>query len=77
MQIISIEGHVAQCEAMGVRRSVSLFLLQDLQLSVEDYVMVHVGYAIQKIGDREAQSAWAAYDELQRCTQNSIASENA
>ena len=33
-------------------------------LSVGDYVMVHVGYAIQTMSAAEAQSAWELYDEM-------------
>lgn len=48
MQIIAIDGYNARCEAKGVEREVSLFMLQDESVSVGDYVMIHVGYAIQK-----------------------------
>lgn len=64
MQIRSIDGFVACCEAKGVERDVSLFMLQDEPLAVDDFVVVHVGYAIQKISQAEAQSAWELYDEM-------------
>jgi len=63
MQIMEIEGFTARCEAKGVQREVSLFLLQNEQLAVNDYVMVHVGYGIQKVADQEARTAWELYDE--------------
>ena len=56
MQIREIEGFVARCEAKGVERDVSLFMLQDEPLAPGDHVVVHVGYAIQKITLREATS---------------------
>jgi len=62
MQIKSIEGYTASCEAKGVRRDVSLFMLQDEAFQVDDYVVVHVGYAIQKITPAEARTAWEMYD---------------
>lgn len=64
MQIKSIEGFNAKCEAKGVERDVSLFMMQDEDLSVDDYVVVHVGYAIQKLTPEEAQSAWEIYDQM-------------
>lgn len=64
MQIIEIDGYNARCEAKGVERTVSLFMLQDQTLAVGDHVMIHVGYAIQKMSQAEAQSAWDLYDEL-------------
>jgi hydrogenase expression/formation protein HypC len=64
MQIKSIAGFLAHCEAKGVAREVSLFLLQHEPLAIGDYVMVHVGYAIQKIEPEAARSAWELYDEM-------------
>jgi hydrogenase expression/formation protein HypC len=62
MQIKSIEGFMAHCEAKGVYRDVSLFMLQDETFQVGDYVVVHIGYAIQKISPQEARTAWELYD---------------
>jgi hydrogenase expression/formation protein HypC len=64
MQIKSIEGFTAHCEAKGVTRDVSLFMMQEDKLEVNDFVVVHVGYAIQKISSQEAQTAWELYDEM-------------
>jgi len=64
MQIKSIDGFTAHCEAKGVTRDVSLFMMQDDDLEVEDFIVVHVGYAIQKISQQEAQTAWQLYDEM-------------
>jgi len=64
MQIREIDGFVACCEAKGVERDVSLFMMQDQKLAVDDFVVVHVGYAIQKITPQEAQTAWELYDQM-------------
>ncbi len=64
MQVIEVDGFVAHCEARGVKREGSLFLLQDEPVSAGDFVMVHVGYAIQKMTRSHAESSWAAYDEI-------------
>jgi hydrogenase expression/formation protein HypC len=64
MQVATIEGFVARCEAKGVQRDVSLFLLQGEDVAPGDFVMVHVGYAIQKIEAEEAMSAWELYDQM-------------
>ena len=64
MQIISIDGYDALCEAKGVQRQVNLFLLQDQSVTDGDFVLVHVGYAIQKISPQDAHSAWELYDEM-------------
>ncbi len=62
MQIRAIDGFNARCEAKGVERDVNLFMLQHETLEPGDYVVVHVGYAIEKISAQDARSAWEIYD---------------
>jgi len=64
MRIEAIDGFNARCEAKGVGRDVSLFLLQDEGVAVGDYVMVHVGYAIQRVAQADAEASWALFDEI-------------
>lgn len=64
MRIVEINGYTARCEARGIERKASLFLLQHEQLAVGDLVMIHVGNAIQKMSEEEASSAWEIYDEM-------------
>jgi hydrogenase expression/formation protein HypC len=64
MQIKQIDGFNARCEAKGVGRDVSLFMLQHEPLQEGDFVVVHVGYAIQKVSPEEAATAWEIYDEM-------------
>ena len=46
----------------GVRKEVSIDLVDDAQ--VDDYVIIHVGYAIGKIDPDEAQRTLALFAEL-------------
>lgn len=64
MEVVAIDGYLARCSAKGIERDVSLFLLQDDRPAVGEFVMVHVGYAIQKMTPQEARSAWELYDEV-------------
>ena len=64
MQVQKVDGFMATCEAKGVERDVSLFMLQDTPIEIGDYVMIHIGYAIQKITEQEAHSAWELFDEI-------------
>jgi len=64
MQIKAIDGFTARCEAKGVERDISLFMMQHEQLNIDDYVVVHVGYAIEKISHQDAQTAWELYDQM-------------
>jgi len=64
MQVVAIDGYLARCSAKGVERDVSLFLLQEERPAIGEFVLVHVGYAIQKITPQEARSAWEIYDQV-------------
>lgn len=64
MRVLERDGFIARCDAKGIQRTVSLFLLQHEPVQPGDHVMVHVGYAIQKISEAEARSAWQLYDEM-------------
>jgi len=64
MEVIAIDGYLARCSAQGVEREVSLFLMQDETAAVGDFVMVHVGYAIQKMTQQEARSTWELFDQV-------------
>ncbi len=62
MRIESLDGTEARCTAKGIERTVSLFMLMREELVPGDYVLDHVGYAIQKITPEEAQSTWELLD---------------
>ncbi|MCS7192518.1 MAG: HypC/HybG/HupF family hydrogenase formation chaperone [Armatimonadetes bacterium] len=47
------ENQTAKVEIGGVRRNISLALLDDVK--VGDWVLVHVGFAIQKVDEGEAE----------------------
>jgi hydrogenase expression/formation protein HypC len=64
MRIKSVDGFTAVCEAKGIEREVSLFMLQGEGVGPGDHVLVHVGYAIQKVSEEEARSAWELFDEI-------------
>ena len=53
MLVKSIENDMATCEIDGVTREASLMMVDDVQ--VGDYVLIHAGFAIEKIDEEEAQ----------------------
>ncbi len=64
MQVKSIDEFQCLCEARGIERQVSLFMMQGENVSPGDYVLVHVGYAIQKISKSDAAESWQLFDEI-------------
>ncbi len=53
MKIVATDGFSATVEAEGVSREINLRLLENAQ--VGDYVLVHAGFAIEKIDEQEAK----------------------
>jgi len=64
MKITAVDGFQCTCEAKGIEREVSLFMLQHEDVGLGDHVLVHVGYAIQKVSAEEAADSWALFDEV-------------
>jgi hydrogenase expression/formation protein HypC len=61
MQVKTIENEMAVCEIDGVQREASLMMIEDVR--VGDYVLIHAGFAIEKIDDDEAQLTLKALRE--------------
>ena len=61
MQIASIDGYQCVCEARGIEREVSLFLLQGEQLAPGDHVLIRPGEAIP------AEALMTSQDEASSC----------
>ena len=49
------EPHMALVEVSRVRRKVNIDLLKDEPLAVGDWVLIHVGFAMTRISEREAE----------------------
>ncbi len=64
MQIKSVNDFQCVCEARGIERDVSLFMRQGEAVGPGDFVLVHVGYAIQKVSEEEAADSWELFDEI-------------
>ena len=52
MEIKSIDGNEAVAEAGGIRKEVRLDLLEGAEIG--DYILIHTGYAIEKLDPAEA-----------------------
>ena len=61
MQVKSIENEMAVCEIDGVKREACLMMIDGVQ--VGDYVLIHAGFAIERIDEDEAQLTLKALRE--------------
>jgi hydrogenase expression/formation protein HypC len=61
-EILSIDGQMARASVGGAIREISLQLVEDMQ--VGDFVLLHTGYAIEKISAEEAAETVRLLREL-------------
>ncbi len=54
-KIVKIDNNIGTIDIDGVQREVSLLLLEDVK--VGEYVLVHAGFAIQKIDEAAAMES--------------------
>ena len=66
MQIIEIDYPSGVAEAKGVKREIGLQLMPENLLEIGDHVIVHVGFAIEKVDKKLADEIWESLDEILR-----------
>ncbi|MDT8393659.1 MAG: HypC/HybG/HupF family hydrogenase formation chaperone [Bacteroidales bacterium] len=62
-KIDSIDGDMASVNVGGVTYNASLQLLDDVK--VGDYILLHTGFAIQKISEEEAAETLRTFEEFE------------
>ena len=62
VEIVNIENQLAKVDVGGVRRNVNIGMLDDV--IVGDYVLIHVGFAMTKIDEKEAAETLRILDEI-------------
>ena len=65
LKVLSVKHPVATVDIYGATRDVSLLLLPD-DVEVGDYVLVHAGFAIQKIDEEAARETLVLLEEMAR-----------
>ncbi len=62
-KVIAINDNVALLETLGVQREASLDLMGE-SVKAGDYVLLHIGYVMSKIDEKEALESIALYQEM-------------
>ncbi|MBQ6318055.1 MAG: HypC/HybG/HupF family hydrogenase formation chaperone [Oscillospiraceae bacterium] len=62
LKLIEIHGNDAVGEAMGMRRAVRVDFIPEPKLG--DYVMVHAGFAIERLEEAQALEDLETWEEL-------------
>ena len=61
-RVIRIDKEMAEVDVGGVRRKISVQLLRDIRIG--EYVLLHAGFAIQKIDEKKAQETLKLVEEI-------------
>ena len=64
VDIVDQENSIVKVEVGGVRRNVNIGMLDQDQVSIGDYVLIHVGFAMSKVDEVEAKATLRLLREL-------------
>ena len=62
VEIVDAENSIAKVDVGGVRRNINTGMLDGTK--VGDYVLIHVGFAMSKIDEREAEETLRILKEI-------------
>jgi hydrogenase expression/formation protein HypC len=62
-KIVSIDGNIGQVSTGGAFFKVGLHLIENPEIG--EYILLHAGFAIQKISEKEAEETLALLKELE------------
>ncbi len=65
-KIVAMNGVMATADIGGVQRAISLALVDDV--AVGDYVIIHVGYALNRLDPEEAELTLRQFKQIARAT---------
>jgi hydrogenase expression/formation protein HypC len=60
VELLESHEHLARADVSGVSRVINIGLLEDEHLTIGDWVLIHVGFAMSKIDEEEAATALAS-----------------
>lgn len=61
---IDKENNIATVDTMGVQRDASLDLMEEKSVAVGDYVLLHIGFIMNKIDEEDALESLKVYKEI-------------
>ncbi|WP_345993215.1 HypC/HybG/HupF family hydrogenase formation chaperone [Sulfurimonas sp. HSL-1716] len=61
---IDKEQNVAVVDTMGVTRKAGLDLVEEGSIEVGDYVLIHIGFVMNKIDEEDAMESLKVYNEI-------------
>ncbi len=62
--MVDMENRIAKVDVGGVRRNVNVGMLDENEVAIGDYVLIHVGFAMTKIDEHEAKETLRVLNEI-------------
>lgn len=65
-KVVSIDkqANLAKVDTMGVQRDASLDLMAEDDIKIGDYVLLHIGFVMNKINEDDALASIETYKEI-------------
>ena len=64
IEIVDAENQIAKVDVGGVKRNVNIGMLDEGEARIGDYVLIHVGFAMSKIDEQEAEETLRILREI-------------
>ena len=64
MRVKNISGDKAVVETHGLKREINISFLKNVKIG--DYVVVHAGFAIEKVNQKKAKETLTLFNEIRR-----------
>jgi len=61
-RVVRIKGNLAQVDMAGVKREADIRMVSNVR--VGEYILIHAGFAIEKIGEKEAEETLRLLREI-------------
>lgn len=61
---IDTENNIATVDTMGVQRTAGLDLMEEGSVQIGDYVLLHIGFIMNKIDEEDALESLRVYKEI-------------
>ena len=64
VEIVDYENSIAKVEVGGVKRNINIGMLGPDEVSIGDYVLIHVGFAMSKVDEAQAADTLRVLKEI-------------
>lgn len=73
VEILPDRSDLAKVDVSGVRRAINIGLLSEQTVVPGDWVLIHVGFALSKIDQEEAEATLAFLEDVGQAYQDELA----